>query len=123
MSRFLLSVMPFTGHIAPMSAVAGAVVERGHDVRVCTGSPFRSRVEATGAKLVPWQVAPDFDENDLAATFPRVRGRKGLGQLLINVADVFIATAPAQVADLVDEWEREPWDALISDDVSVGAVL
>ncbi len=123
MARFLLTAMPFTGHVAPMTAVARELVSRGHDVRFYTGPRFRARVEASGAALVPWSEAPDFDENDLPATFPRLVGKKGLGQLLVNMADCFIATAPAQVADLAAEWEREPWDALAADETSIGAVL
>ncbi len=45
MARFLLSAVPFTGHVAPMRAVAAALVARGHDVRVYTGEAFRERVE------------------------------------------------------------------------------
>jgi MGT family glycosyltransferase len=115
--------MPFTGHVAPICAVAQALVTRGHDVRVYTGAAFRRRVESAGAALVPWQIAPDFDENDLSATFPRVVGKKGLGQLLINVQDVFIRTAPAQVEDLRTAWERTPWDAIAGDEVSLGGAL
>lgn len=123
MGRFLLTAMPFTGHVAPMTTVARALVDRGHEVRFYTGSRFRDRVEAAGATLVPWRQAPDFDENDLPATFPRLVGKKGMQQLLVNVVDCFIATAPAQVADLSAEWEREPWDVLAADEVSIGAVL
>jgi len=123
MGRFLLTAMPFTGHVAPLAAVARQLVDRGHDVRFYTGSRFRSRVEAAGARLVPWQQAPDFDENDLPATFPRLVGKKGMQQMLVNVVDCFIGTAPAQVADLSAEWAREPWDVLAADEVSIGAVL
>ncbi|MBS1905954.1 MAG: glycosyltransferase [Actinobacteria bacterium] len=123
MSSFLLTAMPFTGHVAPMTAIAGELVRRGHDVRFYTGSRFRARVEAVGARLVPWRQAPDFDETDLAATFPRLIGKKGVRQLLVNMVDCFIRTAPAQVADLVTEWHRDPWDALAADETSVGAVL
>ena len=123
MARFLLSAMPFTGHVNPIRAVASALLARGHDVRVYSGEAFRTAVESTGARFVPWHHAPDFDENDLAATFPRLRGKKGLSQLLINVEEVFINTAAAQVQDLRDEWVREPWDAIAGDGVSIGAAL
>jgi len=123
MTRFMLTAMPFTGHVAPLSAVAEALVARGHDVRFYTGSAFRERVESTGARLVPWRVAPDFDENNISATFPRLLDKKGMRQLLINVQDVFIKTSPAQVEDLTAEWEREPWDAIAGDEVSVGTAL
>ena len=49
MARFLLSAMPFTGHVTPLRAIAHALVGRGHDVRFYTGSAFRSAVAASGA--------------------------------------------------------------------------
>ena len=123
MARFMLTAMPFTGHVTPLRAVAAALVSRGHDVRVYTGGAFRDRVESTGARLVRWRVAPDFDENDISATFPRLVGKKGIRQLLINVQDVFIKTSPAQVEDLTMEWEREPWDVIAGDELSVGTAF
>ena len=123
MARFLLSAMPFSGHIAPMCAVAAALVDRGHDVRFYTGAAFRERVEASGATFLSWRAAPDFDEHDLSATFPRLIGKKGIRQVLVNVQDVFINTASRQVADLHAEWARGQWDAIAGDDLSVGAAL
>jgi len=123
MARFLLTAMPFTGHVTPLRAIAQALVARGHDVRFYTGAAFRAGVEASGAALVPWHHAPDFDENDLQATFPRLEGRKGLRQVFANLQDVMIDTAPAQVSDLQAEWDREPWDAIVTDDTSIGAAL
>lgn len=123
MARFMITAMPFTGHVMPLLAVALALTERGHDVRFYTGAAFRNRVEASGARFVPWRAAPDFDENDLPATFPRLVGKKGFSQLLINVADLFIGTAPRQFEDLEAEWRRAAWDVLATDEVSIGAVL
>lgn len=121
MAGFMLSAMPFTGHVAPLCVVASELVSRGHDVRVYCGSAFRERIEASGARFVPWQSAPDFDENDLSATFPRLVGKKGFRQVIINVQDIFIDTVPAQMDDLQHEWEREPWDAIVADELSLGA--
>ena len=61
MARFLLTAMPFTGHVPPLTAVAAELVQRGHDVRFYTGSRHRARVERAGARLVPWEHAPDFE--------------------------------------------------------------
>ncbi len=119
MARILVAAMPFTGHVAPMLAVAEALVARGHGVRFYTGSAFRDRVEASGAAFVPWVSASDFDENDLAATFPRLQGRRGMRQLMINIEDLFIGTAAGQFRDLQAEWRRDPWDLLVVED-SVG---
>ncbi|MFT3798597.1 glycosyltransferase [Microbacterium sp.] len=123
MARFFVTAMPFTGHVVPVLAVAGALVARGHDVRVYTGSAFRARVEATGARFVPWQAAPDFDEQNLPASFPRLVGKKGFAQLLINMEDLFIATAPQQLTDAHAEWLRDPWDVLVGDEASLGPRL
>lgn len=123
MADFLLTAMPFTGHVTPMTAISAALVDRGHQVRFYTGSAFRDRVEATGARFVPWRHAPDFDEQDLSATFPRLMGRKGLAQLLANMEDLFIATAPGQLADVRTEWRRRPWEVLVSEEVSYGPPL
>ena len=106
MGRFMITAMPFTGHVVPLTAVASALHDRGHDVRFYTGAAFRERVEASGARLVPWRAAPDFDENDLPATFPRLVGKKGFSQLLINVADLFMGTAAQQFEDLEDARTR-----------------
>jgi len=119
-SRFLLTAMPFSGHVAPVLAVAASLAARNHEVRVYTGSRFRAKVEEAGARFVPWRDAPDFDENDLPSVFPRITETPGLRQLMINMEDVFIATAPAQVMDLRREWELEPWDVLASEETSVG---
>ncbi|MGB4778464.1 MAG: hypothetical protein WBP48_08895, partial [Microbacterium sp.] len=123
MARFFVTAMPFTGHVVPVLAVAVALVARGHDVRVYTGGAFRGRVAATGARFVPWRAAPDFDEQNLPATFPRLVGKKGFAQLLINMEDLFIATAPQQLADAREEWDREPWDVLVGDEASLGPRL
>ena len=49
MARFMVTAMPFSGHVTPALAVAEALVARGHHVRFYTGAAFRERVEATGA--------------------------------------------------------------------------
>ena len=51
MARFLLSAMPFTGHVAPMLALAETLVARGHDVRVHTGSAFAAKADRKRAMM------------------------------------------------------------------------
>lgn len=123
MARYLLFAMPFAGHVAPVAALAASLVTRGHHVRFYTGAAFRSRVEAVGAVLVPWERAPDFDEQNLPATFPRLVGKKGFAQLMVNMEDLFVGTAARQQADLKAEWARMPWDVLVADEASLGPRL
>lgn len=117
----MMAVMPFAGHVAPLAAVAEAFVDAGHDVRVYTGAAYAERFAAVGADVVPWTRAPDFDEHDLAATFPTLRGRKGPRQALANVEHVFIRTAAAQGDDLSAAFSEQAWDVIVADGLSLGA--
>jgi UDP:flavonoid glycosyltransferase YjiC (YdhE family) len=123
MADVMIAVMPFVGHVAPLAAVASAFLEAGHRVRVYTGSAHAARFATVGAEVIPWTRAPDFDEGDLPATFPMLRGRKGPRQMLANVEHVFIGTAAAQGDDLVAEFRRRPWDVIVADGLSLGAQL
>jgi UDP:flavonoid glycosyltransferase YjiC (YdhE family) len=123
MAEVMIAVMPFHGHVAPMAAVARAFVEAGHAVRVYTGSAHAQRFRAVGAEALPWASAPDFDEHDLAATFPELRGRKGPRQMLANVEHVFVRTAAAQSDDLVRAFHERRWDVIVADGLSLGAHL
>ncbi len=123
MAEVMIAVMPFHGHVAPMAAVARAFVEAGHGVRVYTGAAHADRFSAVGAQALTWRSAPDFDEHDLAATFPMLRGRKGPRQMLANVQHVFVRTAAAQSDDLVRAFDERPWDVIVADGLSLGAHL
>lgn len=123
MSRILLVVMPFAGHVAPMRAIASELVRRGHEVRAYTGSAYAEAFESVGARHVPWREAPDFDEHRLADVFPDLGTRHGIRQVITNMEQVFIGTAARQLADLEAEWRSEPWDLMVSETTSVSAPL
>lgn len=116
----MMTAMPFAGHARPVRAVAAELVRRGHDVRVYTGRSYTAMFTEVGARAVPWEAAPDLDERDLAATFPRMRGAKGFRQVLINLEDLFLGTAPAQAADLLAAHAEEPWDLIAGDTMALG---
>lgn len=120
MSSILLTAMPFAGHARPIRAVAAELVRRGHEVRVHTGRSYAPMFAEIGARPVPWRAAPDFDERDLAATFPGMRGRKGFSQVLVNLDELFLGTAPAQCTDLLALHAEEPWDLLAGDPMALG---
>jgi UDP:flavonoid glycosyltransferase YjiC (YdhE family) len=122
MSRILVSVMPFAGHVAPTTGVVSELVARGHDVTVYTGSRYRDRFASLGASTIAWSEAPDFDEHDLRATFPAV-GRRGPTALLANLIHIFIKTGTGQTRDLVAAQGRTPFDVIVGDVMSVGAGL
>lgn len=120
MASILVSAMPFGGHARPIRSVVAELVRRGHDVRVSTGSACTGMFEEVGARALPWRTPPDVDERDFAATFPRMQGRKTFRQVLINLEDLFLGTAPAQCTDLLAAHEEEPWDLLVGDPMALG---
>lgn len=120
--RVLVAVVPLSGHVGPISGLVAELVARGHDVRVYTGERHRNRFASLGARTVPWSVARDFDEEDLAAAFPRAAGSR-VRMMLALVRDGFLGTAPGQVQDLQAELDREPAEALLADSMSFGGLL
>ena len=122
MARILVTVMPFAGHVNPISGVVSELIADGHDVAVHTGARYLERFESLGARPIAWQSATDFDEHDLPATFPEV-GRRGPRGLLANVEHVFIGTGGGQARDLLAAHAAAPFDVLAGDVMSVGASL
>ena len=120
--RILVSVMPFAGHVAPVTGVVAELIHRGHEVSVYTGAAYAERFGALGARTVVWEAAPDFDEHDLPATFPGV-GRPGPMGLLANLETLFIRTGEGQARDLSAELTQTRYDLLVGDVMSLGTGL
>jgi UDP:flavonoid glycosyltransferase YjiC (YdhE family) len=49
--KILMASMPATGHMNAMLAIARILTTEDHEVAIYTGSAFRARVEAAGAKF------------------------------------------------------------------------
>src|SRR5690349_17523611 len=60
--RFLLSTRPGAGHYAPMSAVAGELVARGHEVVWHASADLAGPISALGVRFAPMGHAFDFWE-------------------------------------------------------------
>jgi UDP:flavonoid glycosyltransferase YjiC (YdhE family) len=73
MARFLMAATSVPGHVYPLLAVSQHLVGRGHEVVVHTGSPFRERAVATGARFVPFRREIDIDYRQLDERFPERR--------------------------------------------------
>ncbi|WP_212829609.1 glycosyltransferase [Catellatospora sp. TT07R-123] len=123
MARIVVASMPFAGHVGAMTAVAGELAGRGHEVLAYTGAKYAQRFAAVGARWLPWQQATDFDDSDLAATFPPVGDGKGLRGGMANVEHVLLGTGAGQAADLLAEASREPVDLFVTDHLAFGVAL
>ena len=122
MAHLLVTAMPFAGHVRPMTAIAAALLERGHEVTAYTGAQYADAFDTLGCEVVQWADAQDFDERDIADTFPNT-GRPGVRGVLANVRELFIGTAPGQVEDIVAAHARHPFDAIVGDVMAIGSGL
>jgi MGT family glycosyltransferase len=124
MSHILFCSNPFSGHVRPGLPIAAELVARGHEVSWYTGSRFARLVESTGARHVPLDRAPDFDEADLGATFPeRDRTRAGIPQLKFDVRHVFLDPMIGQVADLRALLAERPVDLIVAESTFGAAMI
>ncbi len=120
MARILVVSLPFAGHAGPMSAVAAELVRRGHEVVGYTGAKYGGRFTDAGATWLPWSRATDYDDADLAATFPQVGDGKGMRGAMANGRHVLFGTAPGQAADILAE---PPYDLIVTDLLAFGGAL
>src|SRR5919106_2207394 len=113
--RLLLAASPMEGHLAPVLAVARALVDRDHHVTVLTSAPFEPRVRASGADFVALPAQADYDDGDLDAAFPERRGRRGLAKLTWDVKHVFVDPMPHQYRALRALVEERAIDAVVAE--------
>ncbi len=65
-----------------------------------SGRKYRPRIEATGARFLPFEHAPDYDDARFSDEFPERARLSGLSQLKFDMKHVFIDGAPGQLRDL-----------------------
>ncbi len=100
MSRFLLATTPVPGHTTPMGVLAHALVARGNEVGWYTGAAFADSVRATGATHFPVRHERDWSLRHPHDAVPGLRTSRGLGQVRLAFARLFIDSAPGALADL-----------------------
>lgn len=102
MSRFLVTLWPFTGHLLPQVAIAQALRERGHEVAFYSGEAVRHHVEGQGFPFFA------FDRLDQEVAFRTMRtvdtgdrsSRPGGGRLMPLMRDWLVETIPDQISDI-----------------------
>jgi MGT family glycosyltransferase len=123
MARFLIAATSVPGHVFPMLAVSQHLVSRGHEVVVHTGSVFRERAEATGARFVAFRPEIDIDYRRLDDHFPERRKiTPGPAQLCFGLKHFFADAIPYQSAGIRDIRREFPMDAIIVDAMFCGTL-
>ncbi len=123
MARFLFGTVPAVGHVNPGLPIARKLVEHGHEVWWYTGKRFQAKVEASGARFLSMQAAPDFDDRDIDASFPGRRGLTGLAQFKWDIKHIFVDAAVGQLHDLTEILRAFPADVLVADSAFAGAAF
>jgi MGT family glycosyltransferase len=121
MARFLIAATAVPGHVFPLLAVSQHLVSRGHEVVVHTGSVFRERAEATGARFVAFRPEIDIDYRQLDERFPERRKiTPGPAQVCFGLKHLFADAIPHQSAGIRDIRREFPMDAIIVDTMFCG---
>ncbi|MDX6651335.1 MAG: hypothetical protein QOJ38_116 [Solirubrobacterales bacterium] len=120
--RVLQALWDGGGNVGPQLAIGRRLVERGHDVRILGHACQRPRVEAIGARFVPYRHAPDGDasspETDLIRDW---EARTPIGAFARMRDRVMFGPSLRFARDVLAEIEREPADVVAWDFMLLGA--
>jgi MGT family glycosyltransferase len=123
-SRILMTLWDGGGNSPPVLSVAGALVERGHDVRVQADRSLAEAVAASGAVHVPWDTAPQRADGDPSSEFIRdYEPRTPLGALARIRDRLIIGAADRFAADTAAELAREPADVVAYENLLLGSAI
>jgi MGT family glycosyltransferase len=100
------------GHLGPALTAASQLRRHGYNVRFISRPDARAEVAAAGFGFVPWQRTPSVS--------PIARERDGLR---FAYDHLLFGPAAARAADMREEIERTPTDALLSDIALFGATM
>ena len=122
MRRFVLCSTPAQGHTAPLVALAGRLISEGHDVVFFTTEHYRDKIEATGARFVPFAAA--YDAHDLMVANPERESssKRGVRGVKDDLRRIFIGPIPGQYRDLRAILGAFAADCIVVDSMFFGAL-
>ncbi len=120
--RYVLCTTPAHGHAAPLLAVAHRLIGEGHDIVFFTTEHYRDKVEATGARFVPFDAA--YDAHDLMMANPERESssKRGVRGVKDDLRRIFIGPIPGQHRDLRAILEGDAADCIVVDSMFLGAL-
>ena len=121
MARILVATVPLTGHVQPMALLARELARRGHEILWYAGARFVRTIEAAGATFAPMVAARDYDDTDIEASVPELRGKTGMARVKTQLRELFIAPMAGGVRDLEAIAATHPPDLLLADAAHLGA--
>jgi hypothetical protein len=119
--KILIASMPVNGHVNPMLAIARILMTEDHDVAIHTGSAFRARVEAAGAKFFSLPPDADLDLSDPFARAPELKVMPpGPAWHRVALERLFVDNIPAQHRGLRRFVDSFGPDVIVGDDMFFG---
>jgi MGT family glycosyltransferase len=120
--RFILCTTPAQGHTAPLLSVSRQLVAEGHEVVFFTTEHYRDKVEATGARLAPFD--PEYDAHDLMVANPEreTADRRGTRGVKDDLRRIFVGPLTGQFHGLVQIMTTFPAEVIVVDTMFFGAL-
>jgi UDP:flavonoid glycosyltransferase YjiC (YdhE family) len=112
---YLMCSSPIHGHVAPVTAVAERLIERGDAVSILTGRKYEGAVTRVGASFLPLPESVDYDDADLDAWLPDRDRYKGLAGLRRDLIGMFVRPIPEQHRAVQRLLADPRWDAVIAE--------
>ena len=121
--KILLCSTPATGHLNPLLAIARMLTDDDHAVMVLSGSAFRDRITAAGARFMALPGTADLDGRDLLAAVPELAGvPPGPDWLRIAMQRMFVDRIADQHRGLREALRAFPASVVIGDDMFFGTL-
>ena len=121
--KILVASTPATGHLNPLLAITRVLLADGHEIAFLTGSAFRDRVEASGAKFVSLPAGADFDLLAIDSVAPELKDiPPGFEWFRVALERFFVNALPAQHQGLLLALQKHPADVIVGDDMFFGVL-
>ena len=114
MARILILTISIPGHTYPGLPLARKLVERGHEVRWYTSPRFQTKIEATGARFLPFKRGSDVDPLRLEEEFPERAQLQGMAGIKFDLR-FMIDNSVDYVVDGMEILETYRADLILAD--------
>lgn len=120
--RYLFVTCDAGGNLQPELALAARLRARGHDVRFLAHRSQQAAIEGAGFGFRPYRTAPEWDWNRPETAPLRDWELRPLQEFAALRDEVLFGPASAFAADVLDELDAGPVDALVVDSFLFGAM-
>jgi MGT family glycosyltransferase len=122
--RFLFAHWEGGGNTPPTLAIVRRLTARGHSVHVVSDPCNRDEFEGVGATFASWRRPPVRVDRTAASDPLRDWEVKSPLALLARLRDrILVGPALLYARDLLDEFARQPTDAVVVNDMMLGAMM